>query len=47
MQEIENIRKNSGKYAIWLYLFLLKHNKAMIFLVLDLEANNVFLWVYR
>jgi hypothetical protein len=29
MQEIENIWKNSGKYA-WLYLFLLKYIKAMM-----------------
>jgi hypothetical protein len=39
MQEIENIGKNSGKYGSISYI------KAMIFLVFNLEANNVLLSV--
>jgi hypothetical protein len=43
MQAIENIRKNSGKYGSISFFFFLKYIKAMTFLVLHLEANNVLL----
>ena len=45
MQEIENIGKNSGKYGSISFFLILIYIKAMIFLVFNVDANNVLLSV--
>jgi hypothetical protein len=46
MQEIKNIRKHSGKNGSISNFSVLIYIKAITFLVFNLEANIVLLWVY-